>query len=313
VQALATTLLTTADIERLLAAESEQERYTVLRDTYLASYLLYENVSLATAIDKSILASKQLLDAIAPTPRLLHVLWFRYDVHNLRVILKGQAKGWGYEEVSAYFSSAGVYEPEYIYEHCTQDTLYRLSNELHEAYHAGRRLVDAQRFDVLDTTLDRAYFAAALRTVEDTQDTFVQRFTKTEIDLHNIFLGLRTSQIPAFDLRSMFVSGGTITAEQCADIEHITTQLEHFGGFDYWQDAFAVYRETGHTTYLDVCRDNYRLQWVSEVATDMFSPAVLFAYALRVEQAGKIVRAVMASCDAQVTATEARKRIPAII
>lgn len=301
VNALSTELLQPADIERLLESASRQERIKALRESYLAPYLRSEDLHDVTdALEQSIYAAKGLLQGIAPNPRLLHVLWYRYDIHNLRVFLKGRVLDHGLETMLPHLSHAGIYEAAYLYEHMTHDTLYRLMPELHDGYHAALRLAESESFDELDTVLDHAYFAGMLRLAQESQDPFVRDFVKLEIDLHNVLVALRAQAVPAFDLGKLFVAGGTFAVNQCSTYEQAAARLAQYGGSDYWQSALEEYQSRQNTTALDRTRDAYRLQFATERVHDIFSVASLFAYALRTQQSAATVRTILVGTDTGV-------------
>lgn len=301
VNALSTELLQSADVERLLEAGTVRERIGALRESYLAPFLSQDtDEDVSAALEASVVAAKELLAAVAPDAKLLQVLWYRNDLHNIRVFSKGRLLDWDYATMLPYLSQAGIYAPEYLYEHLTQDTLYRLMPELHDGYHAAWRLAESGNLDEFDTVLDHAYFAGAQRLAQETGDQFVREFIKMETDLHNAMVALRALVVPAFDLGKLFVSGGTFTANQCNTYEQVAERLSNYGGIDFWQAALAEYQEQQHTTALDKVRDNYRLRFVTERVHDMFSVASLFAYALRVQQSAATVRTIMVGADTKV-------------
>lgn len=302
VNALATELLQPADVERLLEASSARERWNALRESYLAPHLSSEQESdITSALDASVVAARSLLETIAPDPRLLYVLWYRNDLHNLRIFLKGRVRDMDYDAMVPYLSQAGVYAPEYLYEHVTQDTLYRLRPELQNAYQAAWRLAESETFDAVDTVFDQAYFAIALQLAEETRDPFVREFVKMEIDLHNGLLALRALAVPALDGTKLFVPGGTFGFAQCNTYEQVVQRLANYAGAAYWQSALAEYQEDQNTTTLDRLRDDLRLQFAAERVHDMFSVAALFAYALRVQQSAATVRTIMVGTETGVS------------
>lgn len=294
VQALGQTLLTEADVERLLAAPTAGERFRALHESYLAPYLDQDDMPAAmTALDRHLQEVKRVVLGIAPEARPLSVLWLKYDFHNLRIFMRGKLERLSYEATTALFSGQSYYPADQFYEYAVANTLNRLEPELHEAYHEAYRYLEARDGAAADRIVDAAYFACVRRIVGGTTDSFLRQHVAGRIDLFNLTSRLRTLAHNHVDFDRVFVSGGTIRRDQIEILEQTLAAFAELGGESFWRAALTEYQDTGHSTRIDARADDYLLQQAVTTSVDIFSSASLVAYVLKAREAAATVRAVL--------------------
>ena len=290
-------LLTQNDIERLLVAAPGEELHTALKETYLASYLLQTNESMAEAISNQLLEAKQVLTQIAPKSAVLDILWVQYDVHNLRIIAKATFAGLNYEQYEAQLSDRGLYAPVYIAEMATSQSLNRLEQDWQETYDEALRVLGANEQTNVDALFDALYFDTIRRKAQLHHDAFMLRYTKTLIDLYNLKSRLRTLSHPDIAFGGAFVSGGNFAQSEIETKEQVLQAYFSLGGEAHWRDAIEFYTSTNNTTQLDARADEYVLTMTREASYNMFSPASLVLYYLRSRQAAANIRTIIVSRD----------------
>jgi len=291
---LATFLLSKTDIERLMVAAPGMELQSALKETYLAPYILKATEdTIPSAIEQTLIEAKQLIHRIAPTGNMFRVLWVQYDIHNLRVFIKAQAKGLSFEECSAFTSARGTYDPAILFEYAQKGELNRLRAEWQEAFDAAVRLVTAGELDKVDGVLDQAFFLAVKSIADGESDLFLKKYVRGLIDIYNLKSRLRAVTYPQVNFTPVFITGGTFAQSEIDSKEQVFVSLEKLGGPGFWRTAVEYYQETANTTRIDARADEYILTLAKESSFDMFSSASLVLYYLQCRQSAANVRTIV--------------------
>jgi V/A-type H+-transporting ATPase subunit C len=291
---LATFLLSKTDIERLMVAAPGMELQSALKETYLAPYILKATEdTIPSAIEQTLIEAKQLIHRIAPTGNMFRVLWVQYDIHNLRVFIKAQAKGLSFEECSAFTSARGTYDPAILFEYAQKGELNRLRAEWQEAFDAAVRLVTAGELDKVDGVLDQAFFLAVKSIADGESDLFLKKYVRGLIDIYNLKSRLRAVTYPQVNFTPVFITGGTFAQSEIDSKEQVFVSLEKLGAPGFWRTAVEYYQETANTTRIDARADEYILTLAKESSFDMFSSASLMLYYLQCRQSAANVRTIV--------------------
>lgn len=291
---LAGFLLSHTDIDRLMVAAPGADLESALKETYLAPYILKatEDV-IPSAIEQTLIEAKQLIHRIAPNGNMFRVLWVQYDIHNLRVFVKAQAKGLSFEECAPFTSDRGTYSPAVLFEYAEKGELNRLRAEWQEAFDTAARLVSAGELDKVDGVLDQAFFSAIQSIAQGESDQFMKKYVRGLIDMYNLKSRLRAVTYPQVNFTPVFITGGTFAQAEIETKEQVFSALEKLGGFDFWRSAVEYYQETGNTTRVDARADEYILMLAKEASFDMFSSASLVLYYLQCRQSAANVRTIV--------------------
>ncbi len=185
--------------------------------------------------------------------RLLSILLGRWDVYNIKTVLRGKFSGLSLEEVSKSFVPVCKLTEPLLKEMMKQpdikgviDLLITWNSEYYPPLQA--KLSDFSATNSLtnmEVALDKFYFERALsflkRGLEDENFQIVVGFLKTEIDILNILMIMKIvgHQIPPAERGELFIRDGLeikgedfLSAASCRDIDEI------FGRF-----ASTSYRE----------------------------------------------------------------------
>lgn len=285
-------LLTKADIDRLLVAKPGVEYTEALKETYLAPFLIQADDDVRVALRTAQNEAKTLLMQVSPQQSLLKGVWLQYDVHNLRVLAKAAVAGASPEDVEPHLSDLGIYDPTYVRELATSNSLNRLEQDWQEAYEEAIRSASGGDLEAIDGIFDELYFKTADRIIKQTQDAFMNRFLKATIDLHNLKSRLRTLTYPDMGFRASYLSGGSYASNEIETKEQVLAVYAKLGSEALWRDAIEYYTATNNTTRLDARAEDYLLSLTREAAYNMFSSASLVLYYLRSQQSADNIRTI---------------------
>lgn len=294
VNTLAQFLLSKTDIERLLVAEPGEELQSALKETYLAPYVLrVEDEDVTEAIEATLIDAKRLVHGIAPNGDMFRVLWVHYDIHNLRVFAKAQAKGLSYGQVQALTSRRGIYEPEVLFGYVERQQLNHLQPGWQEAYDAAVEHVHANELDRVDGVFDQLFFDAARRIAQKSGDAFIHRLMRTMIDVYNLKSALRGVTFPQINFTPMFIEGGSFGPLSGLSREEVCAAFERLAPAAHWQSALEFFNATGNTSQIDARCDELLVDLAKEASFDMFSSASLVLYYLLCRQAAANIRTIV--------------------
>jgi V/A-type H+-transporting ATPase subunit C len=307
---LATFLLSKTDIERLMVAAPGVELQSALKETYLAPYILKATEdTIPSAIEQTLIEAKQLIHRIAPKGNMFRVLWVQYDIHNLRVFIKAQAKGLSFEECSAFTSARGIYDPAVLFEYSQKGELNRLRSQWQEAFATAVRLVTAGELDKVDGVLDQAFFSAIKSIADGESDPFLKKYVRGVIDIYNLKSRLRAVTYPQVNFTPVFITGGTFAQSEIDSKEQVFAALEKLGGQGFWRTAVEYYQETANTTRIDARADEYILTLAKESSFDMFSSASIVLYYLQCRQSAANVRTIVVGKNSGIKEEDIRANL----
>ncbi len=310
VRALEKEFITEADIDRLLTTNNENEVIKVLRDTYLANFITGTTTTeIFKAIEKSKLEAKNVLEKISPELNSLDFLWLRFDLHNLRLILRAKKADLNLEEIKPYLSYLGKYDPEILIQHINAGTLERLDLDFKIAYEKALRLINEQGISEADVEIDKSYFSIALKLAEKTNDPVIMAVVKLQIDLFNLKTRLRTLSLDRVADEVWFVKGGSFDFSAIDSKEKTLAKLITFGGEKFWREAIESYEKKGHSTLIDVNLDDYLLLAVKKMDEDVFSIATLILYFLKYQNMSAVVQAILVGKESGQADTAIRTQL----
>lgn len=297
-------LLSETQLERLLSAKSSAEAHKVLQDTFLAPYLgVHGEKPLSLVVEESVADSKKLLAEISPDPKLLNILWIRYDFYNLRTILKGTKQELSQDKIISLCYRAGIYSPEKLYKAYKDNTLIRLDSMMAEA---AEKAQEVDNVFAIDLTMDEYYFKTIQALAAASKEEFVKQYVSLHVDLFNIRSALRMLRLRDIIQREVFVSGGTVQKKDLENEDSIIAALNRVGGEKYWADAVNEYRQSGTFVAIDKAAQEYMLKFLKDSSIDVFSPAPLFAYFSAQKNNAQVIRAIVVAKEAEISESELR-------
>jgi V/A-type H+-transporting ATPase subunit C len=255
-------------------------------------------------LERALAETLALVASIAPEPALIDLFRMRWDVRNLKALLKasflklegvpiGTVAGLGTVELAVIEKAVG--ERDYA----------PLPGFLAEA---ARRAEDGYRdrgeLGIVDRVLDAAMWDRSLGVARSRGSAFLEEYFSTEIDLANIrtFVRIKEAGKDRSDLDHALLGGGTLDGSFFADL--LGESLDSFArALEYgrYGDLTPVFREWSpeRSHLLDLACDNFLIKLVDRAKTIAYGVEPLVAFILYRQIEIKLVRtAIVAKLDA---------------
>jgi V/A-type H+-transporting ATPase subunit C len=297
-------LLSETQLELLTSAKGVEEMHKVLYDTYLAPFLDKKNGDTTTlSIDKSIVDAKKTLQTIAPQQKMLDILWIKYDLHNLKTIIKGKKAGLTDEQILEKCFRVGLYSPEKILKAYTEKHLHHIDPYLKEVADTADA---AQYIFEIDLAMNAYYFKIISALSQEVHDPFITKFVILLIDLYNIKATLRADAIEGIEQKDVYLPGGTLTMQELATKEKVLKVLPRFGGEKRWKQAIEDAEKNHSYSQLEKAADEYVTDFLKQESLLIFTPASLFSYFHAQKNNAQIIGAILTAKKSGMSEKELR-------
>jgi len=198
VRALETQLLNQTLLERVLDAKNADEAFRVLNDYPLISDHIgdlsvkdYQKVFLS-----SLQALQKLIHEMAPRKQVMNFLWYKYDFHNLKVVLKARLMEHGYADVEHALMDVGLHSlanwEKVLFEGRSLDLIPGVESAIKEATELYEKSKDPQ---VVDLVVDQYYLGELFRLAEDMESPVTQAYISRLIDIINARTFVRCKEL----------------------------------------------------------------------------------------------------------------------
>ncbi|MEG2857806.1 MAG: V-type ATPase subunit, partial [Clostridia bacterium] len=300
VRALERTLLTKDRLARMLEAPSFDDLLKVIAEFGYAT-----DAQSPAGLDKALgderEASFSLVASLVPDKNLVDVFRVKYDYHNIKAILKGDARG---VSPDALLINAGTIAASALRTHMRQMDYRDMAPIMRAAVEQAREILNRTSDpQLMDFVLDHAYFAQLIQMAKLSDVAFLKSYVRLLIDVSNLralVRGMRRGVSAEF-LRSALIDGGSVdTSRLLAATTAEATLNEMFAGtpLEWAADAgsLAISGEAGFTRFERLC-DNALMKLMHSARYTAFGAPPLVAYlaakeadimAIRIVTAGKI-------------------------
>lgn len=282
--------LDTAKLDRLMQASSPADAYRALAEMGWAEGEDYEK-----AAQEQVQAAYTLIRGLSTKPALTDAFQMRYDVNNLKMLLKSRCLS----QSAPALSPCGVFSVEAL-RHAVAEHQYRaLPKALCDALDAleKRLAMNVNPLDI-DVTLDRAYFALVFDTLPKDASS-ARAYFQTRVDFANAlaaFRALGMGKDAAF-VKAFLIEGGTIRPHKWLDAyekpEKLPALLKGYGVKAY-RAAIAAYESKDRLPALERAADDLQLACFIPYKNSMDSDERLVGYLLMREREAAAVRLIMA-------------------
>ena len=294
IKAVENELVSSVDFERLLSLSKGSDLIKAIKDTYLGKFLVDDTVEgVFQALELSLQSNKKLLIEIAPDQELLDLFWIRYDVHNLKVVLRAVKSGLTFREIENILSRLGRISPERIFNSVSTGKLEVLEPELVSSYEKALKEVNDHNLAGADREIDFGYFNLLKRLAEESKNQLITDFVRLQIDLYNLKTRLRLMHTPRLDGEKYFIDKGSFTFAEIETREQVIEKLSKMGNESFWKEAIDIYINEGHSTLLDTKFDDYLFVWLKSLNQDVFSAATLLTYWLKSQNLNHSIQAIL--------------------
>lgn len=297
-------LLSDAQREMLLGSHSVAELTANLENTYLGPYL--EDGNIEQAIEDSITDTKNLIDHIAPEPDVFSVLWFKYDLYNLKAAIKGTLAEQQEREIRSLCYTTGLYTPEAVIRAYADGTLATLDTRLKAAADEAHEHTSMASVDLV---LNLHFLTAARDIAREHNDAFMQRYVTLLIDLFNCVSALRLHVNSIDRVVDPFVEGGTFSARDLEERDDALSRLTQTGGQPRWKEALEDFHSTGSFARIEKVADDYIAEWISTESNEIFSAAPLVSYFTAKKNNAQFIRTVYVAKQTGLAEQDLRKTI----
>ena len=244
-----------------------------------------------------------------PDKALVELFRLKYDYHNAKAVLKGEAMG---VDPLRLMSSCGRIAPEKLKSAYDEERSSELPPALGAAMvEAGGTLARTANPQLADFELDQAYFAEMKAIAAKLDNPFLTDYVKLLIDAANLKSAVRTARMhkSADFLSSVLVKGGTdIDRIAAADGEGLAAIFAHTP----LEKAAAAGAEAvagGSMTAFELACDNAVNDYIRSAKLISYGPEVVAAYIAAVENEITAVRMILTGSLAGVSAETIRERL----
>jgi len=288
------TALRHAQLDRLLAAHDFPEAVRTLTDIGFAATDGFDFQMIA---DHHVEKACRLIKAVTPEPDVTDCFLFRYDAHNLKVLIKSRHLA----QKPQFLSACGTLSVDRL-RHCVADHTYGpLPAQFRIAMEALEKRL-AVKFDpmLVDTELDKAMYRQIFENLSHSRDAATAiTYFRAKADLQNAVMLLRLKAMgkDAVFFQSIALPGGNAPAKALsiafAEPDKLNKLLQRYGA-KVCQAAQDAAQDAARLPFLEKTADDYLYGLFRPYRYDSASLEILIAYLLTMQREATDVRLIMA-------------------
>lgn len=300
IRALETKLLDKVKIERMIDAKNTDEIIKILYETeYAGSISEMKSIEdYEMVLSKELQKTYELLRDISPVPELTNLFMLRYDVHNLKTLLKSSFLG---EENEELLSAIGTISLQRIKAMVKERDFRDLDPMLQECVEVliGELTVypDPQ---LIDVTLDKCLYELMYKTAQKNKSSFLMDYISSQIDLINVKTLVRVKAMGYGRelLKKVILPNGKLDYGFFNDIfdESYETLIERLAYKDYGrviEEGISSYMKTKSLTKFEKLSDDFIFELAKKGKFVAFGIEPLVGYLMAKENEAKIIRMIM--------------------
>jgi V/A-type H+-transporting ATPase subunit C len=297
---LETKLLDSSKIERMVDAKTAEDVIKVLGETEYANSVseMKHSLDYETIISKEIENTYKYMREILPEPELVDIFLLKYDIHNLKVLLKSHLLN---EENDFLLRDLGTIPVNKLKEMVKERDFRTLhpviSAGLEEIFTSFENSPDPQLIDII---LDKAQYNAMYQLAQKSKNKFLQDFIQAQIDIINIrsFLRIKEAGLGRDYLAKVLLQKGKLDLDYFS--KYMDESLDSFRDSLWSSDYYSVIEEglesyaTNKTlTKLEKLADDYIFSIAKKGKYIAFGIEPLVGYLMAKENEAKIIRIIM--------------------
>lgn len=313
IRALENRLLSRDKIERMVDAPAAADVLKMLSEQEFGAEVdLADPRDYERMLHKELALAYQIIRSITPDQEATDLFLLKYDIHNLKVLLKARYLE---EDPSLLLSDNGTIPVDTLKNAASSKDYRWLPSFMKEALdgleNALSLKVDPQK---IDTALDNAYydFIASVKM----RAPFLTKFFTMQVDLINLRSLLRVKMMgESFDfLHSRLLPGGALESSFFARaVEESYEQLIDRTAYGAYAKAttegIEALIKTGRLTVFERLMDNMLLAYARSSKSNPFGIEAIVGYLLAKEYEIKLVRLILVAKINQLTAERIRERL----
>jgi V/A-type H+-transporting ATPase subunit C len=300
IRALETKLLDKSKIERMIDTKNAEDVIKVLSETEYASLVS----EMSSALDYETLLLKELektyafLREIAPSKEIATLFLIKYDIHNLKVLLKSSLLGEEYDELLINIGSIPVHKlKEMVKEKNFREFSPIIDDAVNGVFHTVSETVDPQAIDLV---LDKCQYEIMYDLAKQSKSNFLMNFVSAQIDMINIrsFFRIRVMGFGRDYLAKVIFQNGNLDNDLFNRYfdEPVEAIAEKLWATDYYKvihEGLESYAKTKSFTKLEKLVDDYILELAKKGKYVAFGIEPIVGYMMAKENEAKIIRIIM--------------------
>jgi Archaeal/vacuolar-type H+-ATPase subunit C len=311
IRALERNLLSKQKVEELILAENFSDCIRMLQNSLYGQYT--STGSYEEGLRIAVQDLYRDMYKIVPLKSVVDILAVRYDVHNIKCLIKGRLAG---KDVNGLLINAGSISTEDLKGFMEDKNLKGmpgvLAGSVNRALETYKSSQDPQDIDI---EMDKGMFQYMQSIAKDSGLEFLGQLTELYIDVTNIksFIRLYAQKREEDILRKIFIRGGRLEYNLLAGF--INSPLDRFAGkmlytqYDKWSGCIGDYIKTGDLSLIERFGDNYILDNLRKAKYISFGPEPLIAYIIARENEIKILRIILTGKKNGVLPEAIRERL----
>ncbi|MEA4849354.1 MAG: V-type ATP synthase subunit C [Clostridiaceae bacterium] len=300
IRALETKLLDKAKIERMIEARNADEIIKILYETEYASSISemksiedYESV-----LSKELSNTYKLLSEISPVPELTNLFQLRYDVHNLKTLLKSSYLDEENDELLSEIGTMPIQQLKGMVKDKNFSDLDPIMRECIEEV-VGEFTVNPDP-QLIDVALDKGLYKLMYKTARDNKSSFLTDYISTQIDLINIksLVRVKSMGYGREFLKKVILENGKLDYAFFGNIfdESLETLIDRLAFKDYGkvvEEGISNYIKTKSLTKFEKLSDDFIFELAKKGKYVAFGIEPLIGYLMAKENETKIIRMIM--------------------
>ena len=304
-----TRMLTADRAARMLEASGFEESVKLLADCGYEDLSGLNAAGIDAALSERRAAILSELENLVPDKALVELFRLKYDYHNAKAVLKGEAMG---VDPLRLMSSSGRVAPEKLKAAFDEERVSDLPPVLGAAMvEAGSTLARTANPQLADFELDRACFDEMKAIAAELDNPFLAGYVKLLVDAANLKSAVRTARMrkSADFLSSVLIKGGAdVDRIAAADGDGLAAIFAHTP----LEKAAAAGAEAiagGSMTVFELLCDNAVNDYLRSAKLVSYGPEVVAAYVAAVETEITAVRMILTGSLAGVDAETIKERL----
>ena len=302
-------MLTADRAGRMLEASGFEESAKLLGDCGYDDLSGLNAAGIDRALSERRAAIFKELENLVPDKALVELFRLKYDYHNAKAVIKGEAMG---VEPTRLMSVSGRVAPEKLKTAFDEERTSELPPVLGAAMvEAAETLARTANPQLADFELDRACFKEMKDLSAELDNPFISGYVRLLIDAANLKSAVRTVRMhkSADFLSSVLIKGGTdVDRVAAADGEGLAALFAH-GPLEKAAAAGAEAAAGGSMTNFELLCDNAVNDYLRSAKLISYGPEVVAAYIAAVENEITAVRMILTGSLAGVKADTIRERL----
>lgn len=300
IRALETKLIEKSKLERMIEAKDGEEVFKILSETEYA-VLISELSGVSdyeTMLAKELVRTYSLINQISPSPELTNIFLYKYDIHNLKVLLKSSFLG---EENDYLLIDIGTIPinklKEYVKEKDYSELNPIIRNGIENINNSFSYKADPQ---VIDFILDKSLFELMYKTAYESKSMFLVDYLKSLIDLTNIksLIRLKDIGLGRDYLEKVIIDNGKLDKGFFVEMFDEPTEMliEKLVVSDYHkviEEGISSYLKTKRLTKFEKLSDDYVFEIAKRGKYIAFGIEPIIGYILAKENEIKAIRMIM--------------------